>query len=80
MHRKFNLMLLSIGGVTALYLSVFAGSFMPLELPGELFGLTANANWIILLFIYAAIASMLPVWSDSATREMIVEDDEGGDE
>lgn len=24
-------------------------------------------------------ASMLPVWSDSATREMIVENDEGGD-
>ena len=23
---------------------------------------------------------MIPVWSDSATREMIVEDDEGGDE
>ena len=70
-HRKFNLMLLSIGGVTALYLSVFAGSFMPLELPGELFGLTANANWIILLFIYAAIASMLPVWVLLQPRDFI---------
>ena len=70
-HRKFNLMLLSIGGVIALYLSVFAGSVMPLELPGELFGLTANANWIILLFIYAAIASMLPVWVLLQPRDFI---------
>ena len=70
-HRKFNLMVLSIGGVIALYLSVFAGSVMPLELPGELFGLTANANWIIILFIYAAIASMLPVWVLLQPRDFI---------
>ena len=25
-------------------------------------------------------SSMIPVWSDTATREMIVEDDEGGDD
>ncbi|NIM52669.1 MAG: hypothetical protein GTO22_26060 [Gemmatimonadales bacterium] len=25
-------------------------------------------------------SSQIPVWSDSATREMIVEDDDGGDE
>ena len=70
-HRKFNLMVLSIGGVITLYLSVFAGSVMPLELPGELFGLTANANWIIILFIYAAIASMLPVWVLLQPRDFI---------
>jgi carbon starvation protein len=60
-HRKFNLIVLCIGGVTVLYLSVYAGSVMPLELP-PLFGLTPQANWIIILFVYAAIASMLPVW------------------
>jgi len=70
-HRKFNLLALSIGGVIALYLSVFAGSVMPLELPGEFLGLTANANWIIILFIYAAIASMLPVWVLLQPRDFI---------
>lgn len=69
-HRKFNLMFLSIGGVIALYLSVFAGSVMPLELP-EMFNLTPNANWIIILFIYAAIASMLPVWVLLQPRDFI---------
>lgn len=69
-HRKFNLMVLSIGGVIALYLSVYVGSVLPLELP-EMFGLSANANWIILLFTYAAIASMLPVWVLLQPRDFI---------
>jgi carbon starvation protein len=70
-HRKFNLMVLSIGGVIALYFSVYAGSVIPLELPEAMFGLTANANWIIILFIYAAIASMLPVWVLLQPRDFI---------
>ena len=70
-HRKFNLVALSIGGVIALYLSVYVGSVLPIELPGELFGLTPNANWIIILFIYAAIASMLPVWVLLQPRDFI---------
>ncbi|RLA29912.1 MAG: carbon starvation protein A [Gammaproteobacteria bacterium] len=69
-HRKFNLMALSIGGVIALYLSVYVGSVLPLELP-EMFGLSANANWIIILFTYAAIASMLPVWVLLQPRDFI---------
>jgi len=70
-HRKLNLMMLSIGGVIALYLSVYAGSVIPLELPADMFGLTANANWIVILFIYAAIASMLPVWVLLQPRDFI---------
>lgn len=69
-YRKFNLLALSIGGVIALYLSVYAGSVMPLEIP-EMFGLSVNANWIIILFLYAAIASMLPVWVLLQPRDFI---------
>ena len=70
-HRKFNLVVLSIGGVIALYLSVYAGSVMPLQLPEQMFGLSANGNWIIILFVYAAIASMLPVWVLLQPRDFI---------
>lgn len=70
-HRKYNLVALSIGGVILLYLSVYVGSVMPLSLPDEMFGLTANANWIIILFIYAAIASLLPVWVLLQPRDFI---------
>jgi carbon starvation protein len=61
-RKKIGLLALSIAAVIALYSSVYAGSLMPLSLPGEMFGLSANASWIVILFIYAAIASMLPVW------------------
>ena len=70
-HRKFNLTLLSIVGVSALYASVYIGSQLPIELPEQLFGLTANANWIVILFVYAAIASMLPVWVLLQPRDFI---------
>ena len=69
-HRNFNLIVLCIGGVVALYFSIFVGSELPLELPSML-GLTPEANWIILLFVYAAIASMLPVWVLLQPRDFI---------
>ncbi len=69
-HRNFNLIVLCIGGVVALYFSIFVGSELPLELPSML-GLTPQANWIILLFVYAAIASMLPVWVLLQPRDFI---------
>ncbi len=70
-HRKMNLVALSIGGVVALYLSVYVGSVLPIELPTDMFSLTPNANWIIILFVYAAIASMLPVWVLLQPRDFI---------
>jgi len=69
-HRRFNLIALGIGGVIVLYLTVYAGSRIPLELP-EMSGLSPQANWIILLFLYAAIASMLPVWVLLQPRDFI---------
>ncbi|MEJ2087299.1 MAG: carbon starvation protein A [Gammaproteobacteria bacterium] len=69
-HRRFNLVALGLGGVVVLYLTVYAGSQMPLTLP-EMFSLTPQANWIVLLFIYAAIASMLPVWMLLQPRDFI---------
>jgi carbon starvation protein len=71
LHRKWSLGLLSVVGVAALYGSIIIGSGLPIELPDALFGLTANANWIIILFIYAAIASMLPVWVLLQPRDYI---------
>ena len=71
LHRNWSLGLLSVVGVAALYASIYIGSQLPIELPDSLFGLTANANWIIILFIYASIASMLPVWVLLQPRDYI---------
>ena len=70
-RKGFNLLIISIIGVGILYLSIYVGSIMPLALPGDIFGLGPNGNWIILLFIYAGIASMLPVWLLLQPRDYI---------
>ena len=71
LHRNWSLGLLSVVGVAALYGSIIIGSNLPIALPESMFGLSPNANWIIILFIYAAIASMLPVWVLLQPRDYI---------
>ncbi|MCI5106494.1 MAG: carbon starvation protein A [Pseudomonadales bacterium] len=70
-RRQWNLLLISAVGVGLLYFSIYVGSEYPLALPGDIFGLGENGNWIILLFIYAGIASMLPVWLLLQPRDYI---------
>ncbi len=70
-HRRFNLIVLGLLGVAILYYSIYVGSSLPITLPDELFGLAPQANWIVILFIYAAIASMLPVWVLLQPRDFI---------
>jgi len=70
-HRKFNLIVLGVCGVAVLYWTIYAGSTMPLQLPEGMLGLSPNANWILILFTYAAIASMLPVWVLLQPRDFI---------
>ncbi|MEX0618725.1 MAG: carbon starvation protein A [Pseudohongiellaceae bacterium] len=70
-RRKFNLLLISVIGVAILYFTIWVGSEYPMALPGDLFNLGANGTWIILLFVYAGIASMLPVWLLLQPRDYI---------
>lgn len=52
----------TVVGSLVLYGVIFLGESMPVRLPAEVLGLAPGAQWIVLLFVYAAIASMLPVW------------------
>lgn len=70
-YRRFNLVMLGIGGVAVLYWSIHAGSTMPLALPVGMFNMTPEATWIVILFVYAAVASMLPVWALLQPRDFI---------
>jgi carbon starvation protein len=70
-RKQFNLLVISLIGVAFLYFSIYVGSVMPLEISADIFGLGPNGNWIILLFIYAGIASMLPVWLLLQPRDYI---------
>ena len=59
---KLNLFWVSLIGVVALYLLIYLGPVFPLP---------TNAWWIILLFVYAAVASLLPVWMLLQPRDYI---------
>src|SRR5699024_4845521 len=43
----------------------------PIELPETILGMSSAAFWIIVLFLYAGIASMLPVWMLLQPRDYI---------
>ncbi|WP_432786375.1 Peptide transporter CstA [Oligella sp. MSHR50489EDL] len=68
---KLNLPLVSLIGVIALYCLIYIGPMVPVALPSEMMGLSANAWWIIFLFVYAAVASLLPVWMLLQPRDYI---------
>lgn len=61
----------SLAALVALYVFVWMGSFLPISLPQNFLGLPPQASWVIILFIYAGIASMLPVWFLLQPRDYI---------
>jgi len=70
-RRVIGLGVVSVVGVIALYSLIYIGPQVPVELPEQVMGLSANASWILLLFAYAAIASLLPVWVLLQPRDYI---------
>ena len=68
---KWNLIAVSIVGVVALYALIMLGNQVPVELPETVLGLSANAFWIVVLFLYAGVASTLPVWVLLQPRDYI---------
>ncbi len=60
-HRgNSSLFTLSIIGVTLMYIAVLLGVYLPIRMP-EVVGISPVILWMLVLFLYAAIASILPV-------------------
>ncbi len=51
----------SIYAIILMYATVVLGVWLPFKLPATMFGISAIGIWTILLFIYAFIASVLPI-------------------
>lgn len=68
---NWNLPLVSIVGVAALYGLMILGDQFPVSLPETMLGIPARGWWIIFLFAYAFIASLLPVWVLLQPRDYI---------
>ena len=68
--KKMNITMLSVIAVVLMYVSIIIGVHMPIFMP-QIAGLSPMSLWIIVLFIYAYIASVLPVWSLLQPRDYV---------
>ncbi|RMB62434.1 carbon starvation CstA family protein [Tessaracoccus antarcticus] len=68
---KLPLVWVSIIGVVALYALIILGDQFPVVLPETVMGLSAASFWVLVLFVYAGVASVLPVWMLLQPRDYI---------
>lgn len=68
---RWPLLWVTIVGVTALYALIVLGDQVPVVLPDDFLGMGPATFWILALFIYGAIASLLPVWVLLQPRDYI---------
>lgn len=71
-HKNGNLLRLSIFAVALMYLFVVVGAYVPVDLKS--LGLSSNSTlivWMVILYIYAYIASTLPVQTLLQPRDFI---------
>ena len=65
--KKIDALVPSLIALAILYIFVYIGTFTPLTLPFA----DSNKAWIIMLFMYSSIASLLPVWFLLQPRDFI---------
>ncbi|WP_125098543.1 carbon starvation CstA family protein [Leucobacter chromiireducens] len=68
---KWPLIPITIVGVVSLYGLIVLGDRVPVVLPETTLGMSPAAFWIVALFIYGGIASLLPVWVLLQPRDYI---------
>ena len=68
---RWNLTAVTVVGVVALYALIVVGDAVPVVLPDSVLGMSPGTFWIIALFVYAGIASLLPVWLLLQPRDYI---------
>ena len=61
----------TVVGTIILYVVIYLGEIVPVELPQAFLGLGPAPQWIVILFVYALIASLLPVWLLLQPRDYI---------
>jgi carbon starvation protein len=61
----------TIVGTIILYAVIYLGELVPVELPQMVLGLAPGPQWILILFAYALVASLLPVWLLLQPRDYI---------
>jgi carbon starvation protein len=70
-RRGVGLLWPTLIGISLLYTAMWAGQFIPISLPDQVAGLSSQTVWVLILFGYAGIASVLPVWLLLQPRDYI---------
>ena len=68
-RTKYGILIPSIIALLVLYAFIYLGTYMPLSLPAFVGGQVES--WVVLLVIYAFLASVLPVWLLLQPRDFI---------
>jgi carbon starvation protein len=68
-RAKYGILIPSIIALLVLYGFIYLGMYVPLQLPVFIGGQTES--WVLLLLVYAFIASVLPVWLLLQPRDFI---------
>ncbi|HIJ71297.1 MAG TPA: carbon starvation protein A [Planctomycetes bacterium] len=68
--RGANILIATVAAVIGMYLCIAIGSRLPIEL-GSAFGIPGTGLWVIILLIYAWVASTLPVTTLLQPRDYI---------
>lgn len=68
---RWPLLPVTVVGVVALYALIVLGDQVPVVLPDDFLGVGPATFWILTLFVYGAIASLLPVWVLLQPRDYI---------
>ncbi len=68
---RWPLLPVTVVGVLTLYGLIVLGDQMPVVLPENFLGMSPATFWIVALFVYGAIASLLPVWVLLQPRDYI---------
>ncbi len=68
---KVGILWPTVVGTIILYAVIYLGDQVPVSVPDQLLSLGPGAQWILILFAYAGIASMLPVWLLLQPRDYI---------
>ncbi|WP_018249612.1 carbon starvation CstA family protein [Orenia marismortui] len=69
-RKNANIKVASLSALLSLYIFVFIGQYIPFQMPGIIMG-SPLLTWVFVLFIYAFIASLLPVWTLLQPRDFI---------
>ncbi|MDB9722477.1 carbon starvation protein A [Candidatus Marinimicrobia bacterium] len=69
--RKIDSLIPSLIALVILYFFIWVGTLYPIDFTSSMDSQDAKNMWIIILFIYSAIASLLPVWTLLQPRDYI---------